>query len=135
MGPLDSCGMRLAVIFALCALWLDSTHAASNDTISVVGAGIGGGAFSYYLKRFGCDNSIQVFEANNYIGGRINEINFGGQLLELGADAWSPVNLYLQEVVKELKIPLANNTGVGNGEIGIWGKEGLATWKKIVVKN
>merc|ERR1712137_1017416 len=124
------------VLFAvmLCLLQSES-RAASNESISVVGAGIGGAAFSYYLKQYGCDNDIRVFEANDYIGGRINEVTFGGQLEELGADAWSPVNLYIQEIVQDLNIPLANNTGVGNGEIGIWSKDGFSSWRKILIKN
>ena len=37
------------------------------------------------------------------------------KLEEIGADAWSPVNFYIQELVKDLGIDIGNSSFTGNG--------------------
>lgn len=54
---------------------------------------------------------------------------------EIGADAWSPVNYYIQELQQELGIELGNDTYVGNGQVGIWSSDGFVAYKKIALQN
>lgn len=45
------------------------------QTVAVIGAGIGGGSFSYYYKKLNPSAQIVAFESRDYIGGRLKHIN------------------------------------------------------------
>jgi len=101
----------------------------ASKNVAIIGAGIGGGSTAYYLSKYAPRNSnpdIYIFEKENRIGGRMKHVTIGGEVCEVGADAWSSVNTYLMELYKELKIPLDNSGYDGNGEIGFY--EGNGKW-------
>src|SRR5690606_20608254 len=98
----------------------------SSKRVGIVGAGIGGGATSYYVRQLNPDAQITAFESRDYIGGRLKHIVYDNITVEVGGDAWSIVNEYIQEIVKDLKIPLdqGDDDEDNNGKNGIFNGPG-----------
>lgn len=121
-----------------------------SQRISIVGAGIGSAACSYYLDKLGNITEVDVFDSNDYIGGRVKETFFGGEMVELGADAWSVVNFYMQSIVKDLNISAKCSSDSNeylnfrsftqskayskDNNFGIWNGK-FIEWKKILLEN
>jgi predicted NAD/FAD-binding protein len=59
--------------------------------VAVVGAGIGGAACSYFLHQFAPNTLVDVYEKEDIVGGRLKHVTFGGEVCEVGGDAWSSV--------------------------------------------
>ena len=61
------------------------TEQQSKDrSIAIIGAGISGLTAAHALKKSGYNN-ITIFEAGDYIGGRINSMEVDGEVFETGA--------------------------------------------------
>ena len=113
----------LLVLVAFCVLTFGVVTSHPDDSrtkVAVVGAGIGGASFSYYLTQLFPSDSllIDVYETNDYIGGRLKHTNIGGHAYDLGGDVWSSVNEYMVSLAQELDIPvddtpINNSTGFG----------------------
>lgn len=78
--------------------------------VAVIGAGIGGGAFAHFFKLAHPDAEVVVYEARDYIGGRLKHTTLHNQTVELGGDAWSEVaNPYVVALAKELGVRRARS--------------------------
>eukprot|EP01112_Ceratiomyxa_fruticulosa_P016363 TRINITY_DN492_c0_g1_i1.p1 TRINITY_DN492_c0_g1~~TRINITY_DN492_c0_g1_i1.p1 ORF type:complete len:439 (+),score=54.56 TRINITY_DN492_c0_g1_i1:359-1675(+) len=95
------------------------------EKVAIVGAGIGGGATSYYLNEKSVVHTIDVFERNNYIGGRLKHVTVDHVVCEVGGDAWSSVNEYLMRIKDDLKIKMENNSYNGKIKIGYYEGDGI----------
>jgi len=105
---------------------VDSVYKVEKDAsrIAIIGAGIGGAACAYYTHKFGPNTVIDVYEQNSIAGGRLKHVTFGGEVVEVGGDAWSSVNYYLMEIMKDLIVPISNNSFDGNGKMGFFQGDG-----------
>ena len=52
----------------------------AGKRLAVIGAGIGGAAFSFYYANMTGAASIDVFDAHDYIGGRLKHTILGGKV-------------------------------------------------------
>ena len=82
----------LAVIAVACeAAGPDQKAAVPNvsppQSVAVVGAGIGGAAVAYYLRLANPGANVTVYEARDYIGGRLKHTMLHNTTIELGE--WS----------------------------------------------
>ena len=69
---------------------------------AVVGAGIGGSATAYYLrKEFGAGVKIDVFEPGE-VGGRLATVKIGDYEYETGGSVIHPLNLHMKEFIERL---------------------------------
>lgn len=83
--------MKAHVYLYIFILYLPLSYSAQ---VAIVGAGIGGAACSYFLHQFAPDILIDVYEKNDIVGGRLKHVTFGGEVCEVGGDAWSSVSKY-----------------------------------------
>ena len=75
----------------------------STPNIAVIGAGIGGSSSSHFLRElFGSEATIDVFEASDRIGGRLDTIEIAGKIFESGGSVIHPGNKYMGDFVKLL---------------------------------
>ena len=75
----------------------------SNPSIAIIGAGIGGSSCSHFIRElFGSQASIDVFEASNRIGGRLDTVEIAGKKFESGGSIIHPDNKYMGDFVKHL---------------------------------
>jgi len=94
--------MLFFLLFACAANANSNIESKRNRRVVVIGAGIGGGAFSYYWRKMHPEDDLVVFENRDYIGGRLKHVVMHGQVVELGGDAWSTaVNEYVVALAKE----------------------------------
>ena len=69
---------------------------------AVVGAGIGGSATAYFLrKEFGAAVKIDVFEPET-VGGRLATVKIGEQEYETGGSVIHPLNLHMKHFIDNL---------------------------------
>ena len=73
--------MVIRLIIGLCVIFLCQCEQNARKKIAVIGAGIGGGSAAYFTQQFleeaGIERAeIEIFEANDYIGGRLKHIEF-----------------------------------------------------------
>lgn len=68
--------------------------------IAVVGAGIGGCAFSYFAKKYLPNTEVTIYEAQNRIGGRVLTQHYAGSDFELGAAFFNDTNKLIVDLVK-----------------------------------
>jgi len=74
-----------------------------KPNIAVIGAGIGGSSSSHFLRElFGSEATIDVFEASDRIGGRLDTIEIAGKRFESGGSIIHPDNKYMGDFVKLL---------------------------------
>lgn len=75
-----------------------------NTSVVIVGAGPSGIAAATRLLENGVNNII-VLEAENRIGGRVNSVEFGGRIVDLGGQ-WchGEENNIVYELVKDLDL-------------------------------
>ncbi|XP_020575397.1 farnesylcysteine lyase [Phalaenopsis equestris] len=93
---------RLLLLF-LGLLFL-ATADPSVDTsaqVCVVGAGIGGSSFAYFLKQYSCSSTkspcpteIHLFERRSIVGGRTATVTIAGDIFEAGASIIHPKNFH-----------------------------------------
>ena len=75
----------------------------STPNIAVIGAGIGGSSSSHFLRElYGSEATIDVFEASDRIGGRLDTIEIAGRIFESGGSIIHPDNKYMGDFVKLL---------------------------------
>ena len=55
-----------------------------NRSVAVVGAGMGGAAVAYYLRQADPTARVTVYEARDYIGGRLKHTVLHNTTIELG---------------------------------------------------
>ena len=75
----------------------------------IIGSGISGLYLGYLLKN----KKFLILEKNDHIGGRIQQINFHGQTVQLGAGIVQNYHVNMIKLIKELKLKyLSFNKGV-----------------------
>ena len=94
--------------------------------IAVIGAGIGGSSFVHYFNKLNNKYGavIDIFEKNDYVGGRTKSINIDGEIIELGASIAIKDNQYIYNLVDELSL---DHRFVGQqkeiGKTAIWNEK------------
>ncbi|XP_069754924.1 prenylcysteine oxidase-like [Narcine bancroftii] len=88
--------------------------------IAIIGAGIGGSSTAYFLRqKFGHNVGIDVYEKGT-IGGRLATVTVNGQEYEIGGSVIHPLNLHMQEFVKQLGLKhrkgVPEKVAIFNGE-------------------
>lgn len=119
--------------------------ASSEDKVHVciVGGGIAGGSTAHFLQKLLAENGfaradVSVFEANDYIGGRLKHIEFHGSTLEVGGAAWAHNNHLMMSMAKELGM---NITGSQTDEeklrySAVWTGTGFAPiYKELITSS
>ncbi len=86
----------------------------TNSSVIVIGAGIAGLTAAYQIKKAGHD--VLVLDMNNYVGGRMANVEWEGFLLDIGAKFVTTSDQTLLNLVQE----------VGLGEQMIKSEEGLS---------
>lgn len=75
----------------------------SKPSIAIIGAGIGGSSASHFVRElFGQQATIDVFEASDRIGGRLDTTEITGKRFESGGSIIHPDNKYMGDFVKRL---------------------------------
>jgi len=81
--------------------------------VGIIGSGIGGASSAYLLKKnLGINYpnlEIDIYESNNYIGGRVKAVSFKGKTIEVGASSFSPEDRYLQELAASVNLPVRSS--------------------------
>ena len=99
----------------------------SNPTVCIIGSGIGGSSVAHFLRLYSSSNSnpfsIQIFERNGVVGGRMAIVNVSGEIFEAGASILHPKNFYAVNYTKFLglknKDPPSSSTS-SSFSLGIW---------------
>ncbi|XP_078267715.1 prenylcysteine oxidase 1-like isoform X1 [Rhinoraja longicauda] len=96
-------GARLTLVFLInTGVILCHLEETPPRNIAVIGAGIGGSSAAYFLRqKFGHNVGIDVYEKGT-IGGRLATVTVNGQQYEIGGSVIHPLNLHMQEFVKQL---------------------------------
>lgn len=106
-----------------------------KPNIAAIGAGIGGSSSSHFLRElFGSEATIDVFEASDRIGGRLDTIEIDGKRFESGGSIIHPDNKYMGDFVKLLGLKKLKSSepsallGIYNGkEFSFYGSR----WKLV----
>ena len=72
----------------------------TNSSVIVVGAGIAGLTAAYQIKKAGCD--VLVLEVNDYVGGRMANVEWEGFLVDVGAKFVTTTDRTLLNLVREV---------------------------------
>lgn len=88
-----------------------------DDEVVIVGAGAAGLMAAYQLKK----NQIpyRLYEASPRLGGRVytlDDFNDAGQFVELGAESFNSQHRLIQELCKELRLPMQSLAEPGGVE-------------------
>ncbi|XP_072923791.1 prenylcysteine oxidase 1-like [Hemitrygon akajei] len=110
----------LIVILLISGIIFCHQDEAVPKKIAIIGAGVGGSSSAYFLRqKFGHDVEIDVYE-KGAIGGRLATITVNGQHYEIGGSVLHPLNLYMQEFVKQLGLKhrksVPEKVAIFNGE-------------------
>lgn len=132
--------MMIRLIIGLFVISLCQCEQNACRKIAVIGAGIAGGSAAYFTQQFleeaGLERAeIEIFEANDYIGGRLKHIEFHGATLEVGGAAWAKNNHYMMEMAEKMGV---NVTGSQTDSehlrySAVWTGRGFAPIYKMLV--
>lgn len=113
----------------------------NNGEICIVGAGIGGAATAYFSKS----RKTRVFEARDYVGGRLKHFVMDDQTIELGGDAWSSANEYVEKIAKDLGINTTTTSHTDNSNnkwldpvsksLSVWNGTTLLNGEEILIEH
>ena len=93
----------LSLLSLVTSLVAATNGPSDGPRVVVIGGGIGGAAFSYYLHKALPDAVVTLLESSERIGGRLRHTVMHNQTVELGGDAWSTAaNAYVVELAKEV---------------------------------
>ncbi|KAH8992059.1 FAD/NAD-P-binding domain-containing protein [Lactarius akahatsu] len=98
--------------------------------IAIIGAGAGGSSAAFWIakakERSGLDVEIDIYERNDYIGGRSTTVypynDKAYEPVELGASIFVAVNKNLQRATREFNLSLYGFED-DDGDMGIWDGE------------
>ena len=112
--------LQQGVIFFILTINILTNYSVSTK-IAIIGSGIGGTHTAYLILKKNSESEIHLFEQNTKAGGRINSVIIGDEYDELGAGFFITENQILNNLVKELKIPLKDpqvdkSIGMWNGD-------------------
>ena len=130
--------MIITVILCVAPVCSCVEHEKSKK-IAIIGAGIAGGSAAYFTQKFLEEAKferadIEVFERENYVGGRLKHINFKGVILELGGAAWAKNNHYMMEMasVMGMNITGSQTDSEHVRDSAVWTGRGFAPIYKIM---
>ncbi|KAI0307538.1 FAD/NAD-P-binding domain-containing protein [Multifurca ochricompacta] len=115
---------------------LETSH---SPRIAIIGAGAGGSSAAFWIaqakERHGLDVSIDIYERNDYIGGRSTTVhpynNTAYEPVELGASIFVDINKNLRRATNEFNLSL-HGFEDEEGDMGIWdGEQFLYTRKRV----
>lgn len=103
--------------------------------VAIIGGGIGGASASHFLSDLFKDNlKIDLFEQKQ-LGGRLSNVEIGGNEFEAGGAVIHPKNKYMQDFVKLLD--LKKNDHEDSSTLGIWNGDKFvvkqSSWKWLSV--
>ena len=79
----------------------------TSESVAIIGGGFTGASAAYYLEKL-CPKcyDVHLYESRDRIGGRVfhADVPNSSLVVNVGGDAWSSVNTYMMELMKELKI-------------------------------
>lgn len=93
----------LVLLFLLPPLFISAVDLPvdTSPQVCVVGAGIGGASFAYFLKQYSCNSvnspcltNIHLFERQSIVGGRTATVTIAGDIFEAGASIIHPNNFH-----------------------------------------
>jgi hypothetical protein len=118
---------------------LRSTLARPNDppTVCIIGSGIGGSSVAHFLRRYSSGPfSIQIFERNGVVGGRMATVNVSGDIFEAGASVLHPKNFYALNYTQSLglKFKTPSSSSSNSLSLGIWDGKKFA-FKTLLVRS
>ncbi len=90
---------------------------ASGVRVAVIGGGIGGASTAFHLRQLLPNVSIDVFEREARVGGRIDHVDVDGAV-ETGASMWIGQNRLLHEFAVRAGLPVVRKAG--SGLLGVW---------------
>eukprot|EP01065_Artemidia_motanka_P029434 TRINITY_DN35544_c0_g1_i1.p1 TRINITY_DN35544_c0_g1~~TRINITY_DN35544_c0_g1_i1.p1 ORF type:complete len:475 (+),score=130.01 TRINITY_DN35544_c0_g1_i1:78-1427(+) len=103
---------------------LAAAAAFAAPRVAVIGGGFAGTSTAWYLNKLcpGCYN-VTIFEGMDRLGGRVKHVQIPGTeyKVNVGGDAYSIVNEYVMDIVKDLGIQPSSDAGsVPTRSIGLW---------------
>ncbi|KAB9653249.1 hypothetical protein FH972_027054 [Carpinus fangiana] len=118
---------------------LHPTLARPNDppTVCIIGSGIGGSSVAHFLRRYSSGPfSIQIFERNGVVGGRMATVNVSGDIFEAGASVLHPKNFYALNYTQSLglKFKTPSSSSSNSLSLGIWDGKKFA-FKTLLVRS
>eukprot|EP01083_Nonionella_stella_P179208 635607_1 len=120
--------MTVVVLFALFLSACATEQKPNNIKVAIIGSGIGGSSVASFLSELeGHSFSLDIFERQDHIGGRVSSIEIDGVILESGAAIVIEQNRYMKGFAEKLNITRKHSTEGGNA-MGFWnGKEFVFT--------
>lgn len=99
-----------------------STNDPPPPTVCIIGSGIGGSSVAHFLRRYSSDPfSIQIFERNGVVGGRMATVNVSGDIFEAGASILHPKNFHALNYTEFLDLKLKTPSSSSDSfSLGIW---------------
>ena len=99
--------LNLALITAISAHEASKINApaSKNDSIAIVGAGVGGIYTAYRLKQLGYQD-VTVFEKSNKVGGKMQSHWNSGHWTDIGTVYFVPGYDWVYKLCKDLNIPM-----------------------------
>lgn len=98
--------------------------------VAIIGAGAAGSSAAYHLANFtGGDIRIELYDTNNYIGGRTHTIDIEELTFELGASIFVDANTILKKAAEEFSLELTDDIKLipddqkDEVSLGIWNGE------------
>jgi prenylcysteine oxidase/farnesylcysteine lyase len=96
-----------------------TSHASTRNRVGIVGAGIAGSSAAYFVRQeLGAQAEILVFERAAHVGGRVQERQIAGTMMELGGSIFHSSNRYLVLFVEVLG--LHQQPSDATETFGIW---------------
>jgi protoporphyrinogen oxidase len=152
--------LHVNVLLLLFTPALCTTATVNSPRVAVVGCGIGGSAFSFYLQDSLRNTSapvatITAYERSAFVGGRLQHIIFGKQeaKIEVGGAAWTSSNQMMTELARRMNITVDRSSRSSrssetistttplhlgpllNTKVGIWNGTGFAEIVKEVLNH
>ena len=117
------------MLFSLLFLVILSPLHATID-VCIIGGGLAGSSTAYFLRHSSL--SINVYESQDHVGGRVSSFEHSGVTIEAGASIYHIQNLYMHTLSSTLSLNTttpgesAQRMGIFNGKAFVWRTTG---WK------
>lgn len=99
----------------------DRLVAGEDETVCIIGGGIGGSSAAHFLRRRHYDGPIRMFERNAVVGGRMATVTLaGGHTFEAGASILHPKNYHALGFAGLLNLSIEIDGDDDCESLGIW---------------
>eukprot|EP00291_Cryptomonas_curvata_P003617 CAMPEP_0172188784 /NCGR_PEP_ID=MMETSP1050-20130122/22149_1 /TAXON_ID=233186 /ORGANISM="Cryptomonas curvata, Strain CCAP979/52" /LENGTH=263 /DNA_ID=CAMNT_0012863383 /DNA_START=99 /DNA_END=887 /DNA_ORIENTATION=- len=106
-----------AILFCSIAINADPDF---QPRIAIIGSGVSGSASAYFLRKLFPNASIDVYEQDNSLCGRVKTVSYSGVTVEAGGSVIHVSNRYLKEFVKETGLAVSKNRTYAGKTMGIF---------------